>query len=77
MNAHPYRDAPPVDLGDPPSCDHMLSAETRLALNAIGGWCHTEECVAWWRELQRQSPKDPRLAEFLKTCNGKLRATFS
>ncbi len=73
---NPYRDPIPVDYGDPPSCDHMLSAETKLALNAVGGWYHSDECVAWHLALSHRDPHDPRLAAFLKTCNKELRARF-
>lgn len=76
MTSHPYRDAPPVELGNPPWCFHQTNVENKWAMGAVGGWWHEDECIAWHRDLQRRAPKDPRLAEFLKTCNKSLRETF-
>ncbi len=30
-----------------PSCPCGMSPETKAAMNPVGGWCHTEECIAW------------------------------
>lgn len=73
----PYREAAQVDYGNPPSCDHMLSEESKQALCAVGGWYHSDECVAWWLALQQRAPSDPRLVAFLRTCNKTLRARFN
>lgn len=76
MSAHPYRDAPPVDLGEAPWCFHRTNIENKQAMGAIGGWWHEDKCIEWHRQLQQRDPKDPRLAEFLKTCEQTLRESF-
>lgn len=74
---HPYREAPPPPpLGESPSCFHKTNIENKWAMQAIGGWWHSDECLAWHRRLFRENPKDPRMAEFLATCNKQLREEF-
>ena len=55
MTGDPYRAL--VEMEDRrPSCPCGMSEETKQAFQAIGGWQHTKECLAWQeREAERRS----------------------